>query len=353
MVIDDIVILQDHQTPPTQWKLGRVTEAIPDKNGKVRTVKVKQHGKDEPVDRACGRLVPLCVESEEPEAPLQRRRSPRNHMTAKAATLATTVLLCWLSLVYPASSLFIQSLSPGVHIQKLGNVSLKAFDLNFTIATSLDTNRDFGIIDDVLISFRGYCNQFKDGNITDLLNHCTSIQTILQAEVETIKTGILEAFTTGNRIKRSFSPAIKSLTRFAAKVWPKASGSYQVTRPKRWVAAAGKAVTKGVIKIFPHAAMVGVVVHQELENSKLEQQIDAMKNKVAKVSTLITNIQDLEYTAVEGELDNLISQQQKLQLMNKINSYSSGIFRLSSSLSNFPLQIQLSLYSPSTQQKNH
>lgn len=99
--------------------------------------------------------------------------------------------------------------------------------------------------------------------------------------------------------------------------------------------------------------MVGVVVHQELENSKLEQQIDAMKNKVAKVSTLITNIQDLEYTAVEGELDNLISQQQKLQLMNKINSYSSGIFRLSSSLSNFPLQIQLSLYSPSTQQKNH
>ena len=38
--IDDIVLIIDHNVPRNHWKLGRVTETMPDKNGCVRIVKL-------------------------------------------------------------------------------------------------------------------------------------------------------------------------------------------------------------------------------------------------------------------------------------------------------------------------
>ncbi|GFX35846.1 integrase catalytic domain-containing protein [Trichonephila clavipes] len=38
--IGDLVLIKNDNSPPLQWKLGKVTETFPGKDGKVRVVKV-------------------------------------------------------------------------------------------------------------------------------------------------------------------------------------------------------------------------------------------------------------------------------------------------------------------------
>lgn len=133
--VDDLVLLQEPNTTPGEWKRGKVTKVYPDPKGQVRKVDVQTASKTYD-QRATNRLVPLMPEDEQPEETV--RRSKR--LATPSVALVTKALLCWMAFTTPANGLLIQSLTPGIHIQKLDNAYVRAFDLKFTIKTSLNFN---------------------------------------------------------------------------------------------------------------------------------------------------------------------------------------------------------------------
>ncbi|GFT60783.1 integrase catalytic domain-containing protein [Trichonephila clavipes] len=57
--IGDLVLMKHDNSPPLQWKLGKVTETFPGKDGKVRVVKVKTQTSE--LVRAIAKLCPLPI----------------------------------------------------------------------------------------------------------------------------------------------------------------------------------------------------------------------------------------------------------------------------------------------------
>lgn len=57
--IGDLVFIKDENTPPSRWLLGRIIQTYPDKEGKVRSVRVRtQHSEfDRPIVKLC--LIPM------------------------------------------------------------------------------------------------------------------------------------------------------------------------------------------------------------------------------------------------------------------------------------------------------
>ncbi|GFX60140.1 integrase catalytic domain-containing protein [Trichonephila clavipes] len=53
--IGDLVLIKHDNSPPLQWKFGKVTETFPGKDGNVRVVKVKTHTSDfvRPIAKLC------------------------------------------------------------------------------------------------------------------------------------------------------------------------------------------------------------------------------------------------------------------------------------------------------------
>ncbi|GFV10443.1 uncharacterized protein TNCV_1950941 [Trichonephila clavipes] len=57
--IGDLVLIKHDNSPPLQWKLGKVTETFPGKDGKVRVVKVKTQTSE--LVRPIAKLCPLPI----------------------------------------------------------------------------------------------------------------------------------------------------------------------------------------------------------------------------------------------------------------------------------------------------
>ncbi|GFU13551.1 integrase catalytic domain-containing protein [Trichonephila clavipes] len=57
--IGDLVLIKHDNSPPLQWKLGKVMETFPGKDGKVRVVKVKSQASE--LVRPIAKLVPLPI----------------------------------------------------------------------------------------------------------------------------------------------------------------------------------------------------------------------------------------------------------------------------------------------------
>lgn len=145
MEIGDIVILKEPLLPPTKWKLVRVIEKYPDNKGHTRRYDIKSGS--EVIHRPAKRLVPLLKEEEETgtqpgtndEEPALRRSKRK---PARTTSMLTRVLLWWLTLTTIAEALVIQTLTPGTHVHRLDTAHAKAFDLEFSITTSINITAD-------------------------------------------------------------------------------------------------------------------------------------------------------------------------------------------------------------------
>lgn len=62
------------------------------------------------------------------------------------------------------------------------------------------------------------------------------------------------------------------------------------------------------------------MIHQEIENSKLTKQISTLKDKLGKVTRLMTKINDAETKSMESKINRIMSQQKTLQEEEKVNS---------------------------------
>ena len=275
--------------------LGRIEGILnsrplhPDSKNDVRMVDIKTT-KREVVHRATSRLVPLLPEDSEEEPLLRRSKRMPTHTTA----LLTRVVLCWLALTTPlVKTLMIKPLSPGIHFERLGAASVKAFDLDFTLETSINVTENRATVDRHVNEFQDFCTQYKDGQYPQLYQHCQGLENNIRTEADIIQRGI--------------------------------NGSYHKNREKRATSVILRAVAKGAIKYSTPGLVSAGLIYQAVENHQLENQISHIKGKITKVSRLMTNATDMEFVAVELQLDKLLAQQEQLRIAEQITKYSASI----------------------------
>ena len=202
--INDIVIVKEPSLTPGDWKLGKVIKTYADPLGVIRKVDLKTPNKN-CVLHAVNQLIPLLKEEENIENPCNKsstpieisdnanpmpsqtsfpRRSPRN----KAITMLQLCLIV-LSIIpsNTAYSVFIKNLNSGVHIEPMGSVSLKAFDIPFSIKTNLNLTHDIEKIQTSSQELKQQCDELTEQTKT-LTELCqTLILSIARIETSTIE----------------------------------------------------------------------------------------------------------------------------------------------------------------------
>ena len=186
----------------------------------------------------------------------------------------------------------------------LRNVSIKAMDLDFTIATSINLTEDCNIIQRELDAFNGFCKTFEEGNYTRVHQHCINVEKEAAKEIQ----GTLK------NLKDSYNMKVK-----------RSSGYYQLNRPPRSIGGLITGTAKQLFKYSPQIAMGLGIVYQTYENQKLENHVEVLKTKIKTVSNLMFNISETEYEAASEQLNILLDQQRQLDLETKINDYSSTV----------------------------
>lgn len=153
--VDDVVLVTEMSTTPAYWKLGRVTKVFPDAHGTVRKVELKT-AQRETVLRPVNRLVPLLPSLQQESAP---RRSARLAKDSAPKSLFIRALICMIALAgNSTNALTIQPLTNGVHIQRLRPVAAKAFDLEFSVKTSVNVTDDLIVLHQQLDDFSTFCS---------------------------------------------------------------------------------------------------------------------------------------------------------------------------------------------------
>lgn len=147
----DLVLINEKDPCPPNWKEAQMTEIFPDPEGSVRQVKLETASRDS-VQRAVHQLVPLLLEKRPSN---QETRSIANsclsgppsqprtraYVKAKGELLAQiTIVLCLLLLLLISSA---WSLDP---VLKTRAVQVKVFDIKYTIATSMNLIEDLALI---------------------------------------------------------------------------------------------------------------------------------------------------------------------------------------------------------------
>ena len=303
MIIGDVVIIQEPWQPPTAWKLGRIIEKYPDSKGVSRRYDVSTSS--EVIHCPGKRLVPLLEEEEdkkpqvceqndntEEEEPALRRSK---RIQTRTTTLLTRTILWWLTITSVVNAVTIQTLGPGTHVQRLGSAYVKAFDLGFSVVTSLNITTDQQNIDNHVKEFRDFCASIQQTEFTSIYSHCMAMETTVKNEANT---------------------AIDSI-----------HSMYTRTRPKRTLAIAGVAV-KAAVKFAPHILLGAGMVYQAVQNHRLEEELKGVKHKMVTISQLMLNLTEIEYAAVDHELSQLIIQQRQILMEEQINDYAASITAL-------------------------
>lgn len=83
---------------------------------------------------------------------------------------------------------------------------------------------------------------------------------------------------------------------------------------------------------MPELALVSFAVYKEIENQHLAANIKTLHEKLAHVTGLMNDINDLEFAAMEKNLNMLVDRQQKQQLELSINDYFSSISSLTTEI---------------------
>lgn len=273
--------------------MGRVIKCYPDQQGVVHKVDLKTASK-ELVHRRANRLIPLLPDADEETDIPAPRRSPRNHATAPVGNnrvLLTRVVQCWMTLVLFAASTnsaLITPLAPGVHVQTLGNVFMKAYDIEFGVITSINVTEDAGNTMVPVNEMNIFCEAIEEDTFEELKRSCMGVRNSLQAEAEAVNQMIGQ--NSLKQRKRRFTPVVRPI---------------------------GKLVSK----FAPHLLIAGTVLYQTGENTFMERNIEILKQKLTKLTQISLKLQTLEFAAIDSELAKIYNQEKKLQIDDAINGY--------------------------------
>jgi hypothetical protein len=282
--VGDVVLLQEPNTKPGEWPMGRIVETYPDSKGQVRNVDVKTKNA-ECSRRSTNHLVPLMAEDLDVTPPPRRstRRKPEVN-----SSLLTRILICWLALNNTIQGEFVLPLGAGVHVQRFGNISIKAFTLEFSVHTSINLTSDLATINTSLEDLNTFCASYKDSNYTDLFKNCQKFSSTLKLEAE---------------------EAMQHVT------------TTYLTRNRRSIAV----LARGAVKFAPEILLASGMAYQVYENHQMSSQITNIKEKVRKVSSLLLNVNEVEFESVDKELYRIIDAQQQTVILAEINNYAAGV----------------------------
>lgn len=311
--VGDLVIIKEIATSPLTWKTGRVTDTMSDIHGVIRQVKLKTANRSD-VYRAVHQLVPLLPEDKENqvmsdgnpqpenevievprESEQYNRFNPRKSKRVRLPTQSLFTIFCTLLLLTFSDAFQINPINKTTTMVMRG-VQIKALELNFSIVTSVNVTKEMEIVDQQLEEFIKFCkSENSPGKIKE---HCTNYQTMLQTEVEIMKSRIRSEFARKRTKRAPVMPLLASL--------------------------GGNALRMGA-KYLPEIALTGAVTYLGYENNKLATEISSLQSKSTKIAALMLNISEVQYHHVEQQLDAVIYQQQEIRLQQRITDFATGI----------------------------
>ena len=274
----------------TDWK----------QNGAVKKVDLQTRGK-KMVHRAVGRLEPLLPEkagndgkntdataeiADAVQVPMRRR--PR-----VKASFAKNIALALMCLCTTAFGFEVTPLTPGLQVFKMGTVERQLATIEFTIKTKANMTKDFETVQKQIKEFNEFCDDEKK---SELKAHCSKLGILLQEESAAAKTSIFGRF-----LKRDKA---------------------NETRPKRQT---GALIWKIVQKAAPHLITAGSLIALEVQHLQNLNKLEDMKKKVTTISTLLLNVTDTEYEAVEAQLNQLLEHQRELMAQVEMTDYATSL----------------------------
>lgn len=275
--IDDVCLIQEPSLTPGQWKMGKVIKTYADDKGVVRRVDMKTAGRDV-VHRAVNKLVPLVEKRVEPIIP---RRSPRNQTPSMV-----TIVMCYLASQGTTLAMNIESLAPGLHVKSLGDVSIIAFDFDFTVTTPWNVTNDLLDIDRYTQGFKEYYDGFNATSDKDLKTFCEGEEKALNNEASGTKERILSEYSTHKIVKR-----IAPIVAFGI----------------------GVGLTAG--------ATGGALIYQQVEMNRIRDEQEAMRERVRKISAYLTELDQVEYDSIDVKLTALLENQRRALVRQQIVEY--------------------------------
>lgn len=201
------------------------------------------------------------------------------------------ILRCWMSVMIVASNtkaLLIEPLASGIQIQELGNVFIKAFDLDFGVVTSINVTKDVANLFSPVHEISTFCDSLADKVFADLKRRCNEVRDSLKAE----ESGLTQSVgrVASKRRHRRFAPLFKPLI--------KVLGKYA-----------------------PHIIVAGTIMYQTAEIAMMERNIDILKQKLTKLTQISLKLQNFEFSAIDSELSKVHVQERLLQIDDAINGY--------------------------------
>lgn len=178
-------------------------------------------------------------------------------------------------------------MTPGIHLRKIGPVYLKAFDIDFSIKTSLNLTHDLRLVQITVNDFQQECATF-DKLYPKVADHCFNLH---------LKLGQL-----------------------AKKTAMELQAEYR-HKSRRWVSL----TSKGIWKAAPWIAATLGAAYQEVEIWNLKKQITDAKSKMVLTTNALLNITEVEYEAIEGKLNEVISKQQEVIMDEAVINYAENV----------------------------
>jgi DNA-binding transcriptional MerR regulator len=285
--INDVVLLKDVSKIPKLWKMAKVTEVFPDKQGVVRQVTVITQDKEK-TNQSAAKCVLLIKEEQQREEPVLRRSQRR---TKKASCLITMALLTWLTVADAVTHL-----TPGLTIHNLRDVSTKAMNFQFTVTSNINVTQDRLLIQEKLANLETICKKYAQHPLHNALHpHCIGLQ-------------------------QTVSSQAKLTLKEIQKILPLTN---QQSKEKRWVAIA-KTLGKATYKYGSEIAMTAGLIYQEHKISELEAE--AKDLKIATRAML--NYTDAQYNAVNKDLQMVMDEQAKTYMETILTEYTTEILAL-------------------------
>lgn len=293
--VGEIVLIKEPSTVPGDWKMGKICNIYPDPAGIIRKVDVITASGTQNL-HAVNQLVPLLPEDETevisanetlpqnmPRRGLRKRHNPTNMLTiALVLFLSITATTC----------LNIISLNPGAQIYQLRNVAVKSVDFDFAMETSINLKEDMTDINQHVQKFKDFCASLNTINNSEIYNHCTGMEGIMEEESKIIINGIVSLYNT----------------------------THIEQKQKRWAPIVGKVATMATT-----AFVTAGMAYQAYEMHNLQAEFQEVEQRVLKLSTLMLNVSDVRYETIDSGLQNMIDQQRKILMLGNINDYAIGI----------------------------
>ena len=274
----ELVLLDDRNTLPGEWKKGKVVKTYKDHQGVARRADV-QYADGKVFTESIKNLIPLNILNYD-ELPLRSTNRLRN-------ISATQVLLLWLSFSSGISANNVTTLDAGVHVLQLDDVYLRAGTLEFTLDTGLNISNDIQTIENHINEFHEFCVEMI--NIPSVESYCKSLETTIKFDAKEVIMFITESFNISTHRNKRLIPVAKI-------------GIQQVS--------------KFALKHSPEILLSAGMIYQGYEIHELQQQEEKYQIALQKITKAI----DTQEKDLENNLKSQRKAQMELTLIQSIDS---------------------------------